>query len=449
MTNSSELRKLIKDLLSNDPETSQRAGKFLSRRKDPETFVALIEALGETNDKELKMYIMDIMFKIMKNNENLPKKLWGSPLIDRIIKAAKKIDASTLHSLAYGYLYRIRDPRLAPVFLESVRGLGIRRCYNADEVLPLIAALVEMEPPPVDVLINALRDENQCIRDMAILALGYIGDGRAAEPLIEILLDPNVDDMTKELVENSLKILGEGAVDPLIRILRDKKRGIEIRKVVAHILIHLWLGLGGEHYLAEYYGGDWEVFQIPPVPDFRIVDALLEALREKEIQDVFLEHEPSLEFFAVGQLLLKVRVWFNDPEISDAVEKAIEGFYGSYGSRFLNYVAQLLEKVDDETKDLLKRALKRILEKYYRGESLEEIHYLLRNLTNCNEATIQVLRDVIEHVFRVIYREHGSAFVNLVIKCSEQFNEKICRVLNKILVEAIGTNPRAPDHNHQ
>ena len=213
------LRGLIRDLLSDDPMARERAGKMLSKARDPETFVALIEALGETDDEGLKDYIIDILRDIRGNNKDLFKQLSGSDLVERIVRVVEKLDDVTLYRLTVFHLCPIGDPRLAPVLFETARRLRSEYCAATDETVDIIEGFIRMGSSVVDILIGALGDRDPCIRHIAVIALGYIGDGRAAEPLVRVLMDPNVDRVTRRLAKSSLKMLGGGAIEPLIRIL--------------------------------------------------------------------------------------------------------------------------------------------------------------------------------------------------------------------------------------
>ena len=213
------LRGLIRDLLSDDIVARKRAGEMLSRARDPETFVALIEALGETDDGELRYYILCLIGNVVRNNKNVLEGLKGTGLIEKIIGVTSKLDDFMLYKLTTLYLYRIGDPRLGPVLFETARRLKSEYCAATDETVDIIEGFIRMGSSVVDILIGALGDRDPCIRHIAVIALGYIGDGRAAEPLVRVLMDPNVDRVTRRLAKSSLKMLGGGAIEPLIRIL--------------------------------------------------------------------------------------------------------------------------------------------------------------------------------------------------------------------------------------
>jgi len=95
------LRGLIRDLLSDDIVARKRAGEMLSRARDPETFVALIEALGGTDDRELRYYILCLIGNVVRNNKNVLEGLKGTGLIEKIIGVTSKLDDFMLYKLTF------------------------------------------------------------------------------------------------------------------------------------------------------------------------------------------------------------------------------------------------------------------------------------------------------------------------------------------------------------
>jgi len=90
-------------------------------------------------------------------------------------------------------------------------------------------ALVEIDEPSVDPLINALSNENWQIRRQAAEALGLICAQKAVNPLIEILDDKN--SWVKKAAAESLGNIGDKrATDPLNNMLKDDNS--EVREAV-------------------------------------------------------------------------------------------------------------------------------------------------------------------------------------------------------------------------
>jgi HEAT repeat protein len=71
----------------------------------------------------------------------------------------------------------------------------------------------------VPALIDALQDASPGVRSVAIAALGRIGDSLAAEPLIDMLGDSEVQ--VRMDAAKALEDIGEAAVDPLILALNE------------------------------------------------------------------------------------------------------------------------------------------------------------------------------------------------------------------------------------
>lgn len=81
------------------------------------------------------------------------------------------------------------------------------------------------DPGAVEPLIKALKDENRDIREFSAEALGNIKDPRAVEPLINAIKDNDVNvKLTSK--EALLKIIDIKAVEPLINALKDKNYDI-------------------------------------------------------------------------------------------------------------------------------------------------------------------------------------------------------------------------------
>lgn len=94
-------------------------------------------------------------------------------------------------------------------------------------------ALVEIDEPSVDPLINALSNENWQIRHQAAEALGIIGAKKAVNPLIETLNDEN--SWVKKTAAESLGNIGDKrAADPLKNML--KSDNSEVQEAVSDAL---------------------------------------------------------------------------------------------------------------------------------------------------------------------------------------------------------------------
>jgi len=97
-----------------------------------------------------------------------------------------------------------------------------------------VKALVEIGEPAVEPLIQALGAENPDIRENAAVTLGKIKDERAVQPLIEMLPDEEWE--IEKAATDALIEIGEPAVEPLIVILRDENEDIFLQTKVIAVL---------------------------------------------------------------------------------------------------------------------------------------------------------------------------------------------------------------------
>jgi len=77
----------------------------------------------------------------------------------------------------------------------------------------------------LNVIVPKLKDANKNVRESAALALGYIGDARAVEPLIEALKDQN--EYVRLGAALALRNIGDTrAVEPLMEALKDESENV-------------------------------------------------------------------------------------------------------------------------------------------------------------------------------------------------------------------------------
>jgi HEAT repeat protein len=89
-----------------------------------------------------------------------------------------------------------------------------------------IKVLIIIGQPAVEPLIKALRDKNIIVRKNATEALGEIGDKRASEPLINALEDD--DGTVRQYAAEALGKIGDNqALKPLTAALRDRKSKVQ------------------------------------------------------------------------------------------------------------------------------------------------------------------------------------------------------------------------------
>lgn len=146
-----------------------------------------------------------------------------------------------------------------------------------------IESLISIGDPAVEPLINILHDTDGNVRVYGASALGSIGDARAVEPLINLLLNDN-DWMVRKDAGYALGSIGDArAIEPLTKALHDKDDPV----IGAAIRI---LGSFGEsavepltNALQDDYNYSYEVAEaLGNIGDARAIEPLTNALQFKD-----------------------------------------------------------------------------------------------------------------------------------------------------------------------
>jgi len=147
----------------------------------------------------------------------------GPPAVEALIGALVPGSDSLRWAIAAA-LGEIRDPRATNPLLACYGDKNVRQ--------PVTKALAKIaDPRTVEPLIAALKDENVHVRYAAAEGLGAIGDATALVPLLTALV---VEKDIRYGVKEALARLGGLAVEPLVRVLQDRRW--EERHVAAQIL---------------------------------------------------------------------------------------------------------------------------------------------------------------------------------------------------------------------
>jgi HEAT repeat protein len=96
-------------------------------------------------------------------------------------------------------------------------------------------ALGRLRPPPVDALVEATRDANGWRRARAVAALGEIGDPSAFDAMARLLADPN-DAVCRAAAASFEKLRDARAVEPLLELFGDASRSPFVRSYAAMAL---------------------------------------------------------------------------------------------------------------------------------------------------------------------------------------------------------------------
>jgi len=132
----------------------------------------------------------------------------------------------------------------------------------------------------IEGLIKSLKHSSVRVRYDAVTALGELKNARAIEPLIEALRD---DTGAGWQAVNALSNIGYAAVEPLIRALQDKDKGIV--RLAARALGELKDDRATEPLVEVLRDEDWNyryeaVMALGKIGDTKAIDPLIVALKD-------------------------------------------------------------------------------------------------------------------------------------------------------------------------
>lgn len=180
----------------------------------------------------------------------------GKAAVDPLIPLLKDKDSSARAAAARA-LGWIRDARVVDLLIQALMDKDTSVRVHVAGALGQIG-----DPRAVEPLIRALKDEDGRVQRNAVESLGEIGDPRAVEPLIQTLEEAKdvvreavpaalakiggaraVEGLMRRLghfvvggkVAAALAEIGEPAVEPLLRRLRDDEKNIEALCVLGRI----------------------------------------------------------------------------------------------------------------------------------------------------------------------------------------------------------------------
>jgi HEAT repeat protein len=134
----------------------------------------------------------------------------GEPSIEPLIKALGDEDWDIYKNAAVALV------DIGELAVESL--IEALKYEDEDTQWEVVEVIEDIGEPAIEPLIKALKNKDILIRSGAVTALGAIGDNRAVEPLVEVFLkdeDENIRDNAMYI----LKDIGEPAVEPLMEAL--------------------------------------------------------------------------------------------------------------------------------------------------------------------------------------------------------------------------------------
>lgn len=140
------------------------------------------------------------------------------------------------------------DPQ---VRIDSIQALGkIDNAKSAVLLLRLLAdeyryvrqfaaeTLAQLGKHGALALLQALKDEKECVRESAVYGLGFVCSRTAIDALIPMLDDP--DDKVRYYAADSLSRVGDDtSVEPLIRSLKRRDETSDVRNSIADALVQI------------------------------------------------------------------------------------------------------------------------------------------------------------------------------------------------------------------
>ena len=234
---------LIKVLKDKNAKVRGDAAYALGRIGDKRAVDALIEVLrNEDDDALVRLSAAEALIRI------------GEPAVEPLIEALKDEDEDA-RSFAADALGEIGDRRAVDALVKILKDGSAEVRESAacalgkigdEKALPHLELIWEKEESKevkvwvayalfriakkegtFEFLLDVLKDRDREVRWQAVLALGGTGDKRAVEPLMGVLKDIGEDMLVRGSAANALVEIGEPAVRPLIKALRDED--VEVR----------------------------------------------------------------------------------------------------------------------------------------------------------------------------------------------------------------------------
>jgi HEAT repeat protein len=197
---------LIRALKDKDSDVRKAAKEYLGEIGDARAVEPLIQALANEYVRE----------KAEKALEKI-----GEPAVEPLIQALKYEYYWVGNDAAARVLGKVGNARAVKPLILAFKDRN-EEYYGAEAVA--VDAIKEIGEPAVEPLIQALKDADGKVREMAAESLGKIKDVRAVEPLIQALKDKNRD-VQVEAVDALGEIGDKRAVEPL-QVQEDKNSAV-------------------------------------------------------------------------------------------------------------------------------------------------------------------------------------------------------------------------------
>jgi HEAT repeat protein len=163
--------------------------------------------------------------------------------------------------------------------------VAVRSKKDAFQINLIIETLSKINPHPTERLVAALQDENKSVQEVAVEALGKIGEKSAVEPLIAVL--PQYGGSQKRGVVEALGMIGDrNAMEPVILTLYDFNA--LVREAAAKALLKIGDARAVDPLIRvlkdEHYGvRQAAAFTLGKLEDVRAVEPLIALLQDTDL----------------------------------------------------------------------------------------------------------------------------------------------------------------------
>ena len=164
-------------------------------------------------------------------------------------KGLKKLSRNFNHVFVYGSRNEVEKAvEMRAVILYPKIAEKLSRKTKTSPIEPKKRPSQQQTKNPWDYLIKSMQDEDPDNREEAVELLASSKDGRALDPLIEVMLHDEDEDVRASAAEGLAELGDKKAIDSLIRALEDSSA--EVRESVIEALAEL----GGEEIITPLRG---------------------------------------------------------------------------------------------------------------------------------------------------------------------------------------------------
>jgi HEAT repeat protein len=258
---------LIKKLSDNDPAIREQAAMDLGETGNHHAVEPLVKAL-EDNFIDVRIKAAEALGKLGDSRAVLP-----------LARAIGDVD-STPNFEAHTFIIRNGVPFDDPTyeFRHQMNKLRLKVC--------LLQALQQIGPPAVEVLISVLRNEStlDLLRE-ALTLLGYIGNNRAIDSIVDILEHANNITVFLDAAISLLRIGGRSCLEAVTRVICrwDKSTRGKLAKMSGEINNDCAVEMEIRALDDRHWGVRWTAVKaLEKNSDTRVKEALVRTLKDED-----------------------------------------------------------------------------------------------------------------------------------------------------------------------